>query len=278
MKSGVINELGFKKGMFTNKHSDAIGNREQVIIAAYNMAENYYHSTAFRHSIISSEDFIMEVAASVAEMYDSGEIDKNISVEGLGTKIKSDIFNKIRREFRVDVPYRRFDREVDSSQNYRHTTDLECFEANETDFGYIKNPEEQYQESLHNQIVYGKGKEYAKELIDEVLKNFSTKPYTGRKYKYVLPTGMRMSPQIIAKMTLEGKSLQDIVELFMPETDVEGNPIGYYLDIEYISHSSPGSYIRNNVHKTRRALEKIVSEMSEEDRLILYTYLQEKLV
>ena len=180
------------------------------------------------------------------------------------------------------MPHRRFDNQVSGSDNYKHTTDLDLFESSEGDFGYIKNPEEQYNENLNNQIIYGKGKEYAESLLNELIKKFSNKPYTGRRYKYVLPTGARMSPQVLARMSLEGKSLQDTVDLFMPKTDINGNPVSEYvttyLDSKYTytSHTSPGTYIRNNVHKIRRALEDEISALPEDDRKILYAYVQEK--
>lgn len=265
--------------------------REEILMLGYELSFNYYHPTSFKDSSLEIEDFAQEAFMVLADLYEQGNeellsINKSNARAVLNHVIKKYVVNDIRRRYRRDYQHISLDQAYsdvggpktdDAVDTINMTLDDVINNPAFNASGHILTPDEQYD---YNRVYKGLEKgnlDYYRELIIELTTKFTITPYRSRRYDYFFKGNNEfvMSPKSIAALLLKGYSLKEILGFFMPETDRDGNPIKYIGGLRYASHSSPGSFIRDKFHLTKRQLAALISGLDIEDQVFLYEVLKE---
>lgn len=266
--------------------------KEEILMMGYEMAGKYYDAMSFKDRAFDIDDFKQEAYFILADLYDSGDgrfddiTEDNIKVI-LDQILKTTVFNELRRQFRRD--YQHFDLDSFYEDPYKDLESLDLDTAidvmsidDDNKPGYIKTPEEQYEyDNAYGKFYDTEVSEdlqvVIKDITDEFSKYFSDRPYKGRRYIYIFKEyeDIAMSPRIIVTLLLAGFSLNDLLEAFMPESSIDGEPINYIGGKRYASHSSPGSFIRDKFHLHRRELSSIIKRKPIDQQVLIYKALLE---
>lgn len=264
--------------------------REELLMTAYERAPRYYNPISYNDPSFSVEDFKQETYLTISQLYREKDPRlQNVTRDTMDSVIdgimRKDVILPLRRKHRRDLGYSDID---DIKKPYEDNSPIGSIDSlsdvltvdQNVKPGYVLTPDEQYEMDS----VYGKlfDKDNLKsidskrdEIFEELLQNFSVTPYKTNRYIYEMKgeEGILMSPAIIATLILEGNTLNEIADLFMPETDIEGNPVRDLMGKNYLKHSSPGVYIDNKFQLIRRQLSKMIKDKPIDEQLVIYNVL-----
>lgn len=286
------NNKKFSKNLLEQKKDDALENfidlsdgkldREKVSLLAYSLAPRYFNTQAFSNSIINVDDFSMEVASLILEMWDNGELEylttQNV-IPKLRWLIKTNIFNTIRRDFRKDYPDLPLDKKTKVHGSETSNTYLDYISPSNivpsNDY-YIpwtlldKNITPNPKGTFTTEEIIKAEEELAqegKQILKKVLLSLPTTPYSDKKHGQ-LP----VSERTIATLLLNGVSTKDIVKEFLPATTIKNNQEVDPRDF-YPQTTGIGTRLNKLVLKVKEDLQKALATFPDEDRWTLYEYL-----